>query len=175
MAQHLPIGLSIVGKRCLVVGGGRVGARKARTLIDAGANVVVVDPADIAIVGADHYCRGWQPGDSTGAVVTVAATDSRRINQAVAVDARALHSLVLRVDDPDLGDLHFAAVHRVGTVTVAVDTGGASPTLAKYLRDKIASETAHWAALSEWARQNRPVTETEIATYEAELRGEKST
>ena len=43
--KYYPICLDIKGRLCLVVGGGRVGTRKVKTLLACGARVTVVSPA----------------------------------------------------------------------------------------------------------------------------------
>ncbi|CAG0994564.1 partial precorrin-2 dehydrogenase / sirohydrochlorin ferrochelatase, partial [Anaerolineae bacterium] len=42
--KYFPIQLDIRGRRCLVVGGGGVGTRKAKSLIACGGRVTVVSP-----------------------------------------------------------------------------------------------------------------------------------
>lgn len=170
--RTLPVLFDIDGQRCLVVGGGSAGRRKAAALLSAGALVTMVDPEPVQLSGVNHDQRSWRPGDSADCVITVIATNDPAINEAAAIDAKFHHSLVLRSDRPELGQLRLPAVHRQDDVTVAVDTTGASPTLAAYLRDEIAKDTAHWGTLADWARIHRPVTAAQIAEHEARLRTE---
>jgi precorrin-2 dehydrogenase/sirohydrochlorin ferrochelatase len=69
----------------------------------------------------------------------IAATDSAATNSKVARDAHALGALVNVVDRPAQSDFIFPAVAQKGDVAIAVSTGGASPTLARKLKDEIAS------------------------------------
>lgn len=168
-APSLPILLDVVSCHCVVIGGGKAGRLKAAALLAAGAIVTVIDPKSAQIDGVKQAVRKWQPGDSADSVITVIATDDPSINEAAAVDAAFHHSLVLRADRAEVGQIRFPAVHRRDDVTVTVDTTGASPTLAAYLRDKIAEQTKHWGTLADWARIHRPVTREEIAEHEARL------
>lgn len=168
-APSLPILLDVKSRHCVVVGGGKAGQRKATALLAAGAVVTVIDPLPIEIPGVRQAVRKWGPGDSSESLITVIATSDPATNEAAAADAAFHHSLVLRADRAEAGQIRFPAVHRQDDVTITVDTTGASPTLAAYLRDKIANETRHWGTLADWARIHRPVTREEIAEHEARL------
>ncbi|WP_395156090.1 bifunctional precorrin-2 dehydrogenase/sirohydrochlorin ferrochelatase [Ilumatobacter sp.] len=170
----LPVVLDTRGQHCVVVGCGRAGARKLTSLIDSGASVTVIDPVGSDSLAQDHVAhvvgdqvqflrRRWQQTDAMGARVAVIATDDPDVNEAAAIDAKQSGSLVLRCDLPDAGDLRLPAVHRVGRVTLAVDTDGASPTLAAYLRDAAATMTEGWGELADWAAAHRPVTTADLA------------
>ncbi len=137
----LPVGLVIEGKLCVVVGSGRIAARKAAALLEAGARVRVVGrrfSADFAELDAVERVRAaYDEHHLKGALLVVAATSDSATNRAVASDARAAGILVNAVDMPGECDLIFPAVTRKGDVSVAVSTGGASPTLARRLRERI--------------------------------------
>lgn len=139
-----PAMLLIEGVRALVVGGGPVAARKARTLADAGAEVSVVAPrvgpelnalADAGLVRL--RTRAWRPSDSSDAVLVVAATDDPKLNSQVADDARREGRWVNVVDDAALSTFIAPAVVTRGGLTLAVSTSGASPALAVLLRDRL--------------------------------------
>lgn len=128
----------------LIVGGGRVAARKARALIDAGARVHVVAPVvsnEIQSIEAtserlqitrERYAREHLGG----VTLVIAATDDSAVNAAVAQDARATGRLVSVADAPDAGDFISPAVHRCGEIVVAVSAGGV-PQAATRIRDSI--------------------------------------
>src|SRR5690349_12770582 len=101
----VPVGLVVAGRRVLVVGGGRVAARKVATFADAGALVTVVAPevvaeleerADIAIER-----RRYQPGDAGGYRLVVTATGDPEVNQAVFDDAESAGTWCNAADDPE--------------------------------------------------------------------------
>jgi len=138
------LALDLTGRACVIVGGGAVAERKARTILAAGATVMVVAPvltpglAEFARTGQiGLQQRVYQAGDLAGAWLVVAATDRREINAVVTADARAGGALVLVADAPGEGDVAMPAVARRGRLTVAVTTDGGSPALASILRDRL--------------------------------------
>jgi len=137
----LPVGLLVEGRLCVVVGGGKVAARKAAALIEAGAAVRAVAPQFAAdfkeLEGVERVCEAYRSAHVEGAAVVVAATDDRETNLLAARDARAAGAVVNVVDAPEECDFIFPAVSRKGDISVAVSTGGASPTLARRLRERI--------------------------------------
>lgn len=139
----------------VVVGGGRVGQRKVTGLLAAGARVRLVSPSatphlqELAAAGQLEWLpRPYQTGDLAGALLAFAATNERAVNAQVALDARAAHILCNVADAPDEGDFHVPAVHRQGDLTIAVGTGGRSPTRARRVRDLIAEWLAAWLSNS---------------------------
>ncbi len=132
--------LDVRGRRCVVVGGGRVGVRKAAALLDAGADVTLVAEsiAEDAPDGAELVTRAWRHGDLDGAALVFACTDDRAANVAVAAEARRRGALVNAADQPDDCDFHLPACIRRGDVVVAVATGASAPALSGELRDVLA-------------------------------------
>lgn len=129
----------------IVVGGGRVGERKVRSLLDAGLRVRVISPAvtpDLARLAADGViewiARPYQPGDLHGARLVIAATNVRAVNHAVAVEAHEGGQLVNVADAPAEGNVHMPAVHRDENVIVAVNSLTARPRIAVLIRDWVA-------------------------------------
>lgn len=140
----LPLVVEGSAVRALVVGGGPVAARKARTLAASGAGVRVVASsvgaelrdlaAALPIVLVERPYRRGDVGDAT---IVVAATSSREVNAAVAAEARALGRLVNVADAPAEGNFVTAAVHRAGDLVISVSAGGV-PGAALRVRDAIA-------------------------------------
>ena len=140
MVATLAVQLDVVGRRCVVVGAGPVGARRAATLVDAGADVVIVAPRavssvrDAAASGAMTWRqRGFVADDLAGAVLAVAATGLAGVEEAVAAAAAEHGVLVNRADRAELGDLSFPAVLHRGPLSVAVSTGAAAPAVTRLL------------------------------------------
>lgn len=140
-----PVALSVRGRRAVVVGGGTVAERKVRGLLTAGAEVVVVAPrltpplAALAEAGAiAWHDRRYAQGDLAGAFLAFAATGDDAVNAAVAAAARAAAILVNDASNAGRGDFATPAVHRAGPLTVAVDSGGLSPSFTKRIRDELA-------------------------------------
>ena len=136
----LPILLSLAGDSVLVVGGGAVGRRKASVAARAGARVRVLDPlprpADFDDAGVEWVATAYDTAWLTG-VTCVFACATAEVNAAVVADALARGLLVSDAAVPERGNFTLPAVGRVGGVTVAVSTGGASPRLAARLRDEV--------------------------------------
>ena len=173
--SDLPMMLSVRDRRCLIVGAGGVGVRRAKLLVEAGAHVVVVAPQvhpSARLIGAQIHERPFQPSDLEGVLLAVAATGDAAVNQAVS-DAAAEHGvLVNRSDQADLGDLTFMTSHRDGPLTIAVHTGGASASAATRIRSLISdSIDPIWAQMLSLAlparkqiqdRVNDPAKRTEL-------------
>jgi precorrin-2 dehydrogenase/sirohydrochlorin ferrochelatase len=138
-----PVSLVVAGRRCVVVGGGRVAARKVAALVDAGAEVTVVAPdicEEILAMPVERAERPYREGDLDLAWLAIAATDDTEVNRRVHADGQAARVWVNAADDPEACAFTLPAVLRRGPVTVAVSTGGHSPSLAGWLRDRIADQ-----------------------------------
>jgi precorrin-2 dehydrogenase / sirohydrochlorin ferrochelatase len=155
-----PVNLVLEGRRCVVVGGGAVAARKVEGLAAAGADVVVIAPSvdesirsrrDVSIVE-----RGYRTGDLDGAWLAIAATDDRVVNRQVHDDGEATRVWVNAADDPAACSFTLPAVLRRGPVLVAVSTSGHSPALATWIRGQIADLLGpEVALLAEWLSEAR--------------------
>src|SRR5207248_4609739 len=138
--------LDLRGRDCLVVGGGEVGWRKVEALLEAGARVTVVSPEAVpalreaaAAARIRWLSRDYERGDAGAYFLVVAATDDLEAQRAVFADAEAAGRPCNVVDVPELCSFIVPALLQRGEVTVAVSTGGASPTLAQRIRDRIAA------------------------------------
>lgn len=145
--RYHPVYLDLRGRRCVVVGGGDVAQGKVESLLDADARVTVVTPAPNAAVAALaetheilHHPRRYQRGDLAEAVLAYVAVDDESERAAVAADAAAAGVLVNVVDEPRLCSFIAPAVLRREPVTIAVSTGGASPALARRLREELEAQ-----------------------------------
>lgn len=131
--------------RATIVGGGAVATRKARALVEAGAEVTVVAPTIgdelRAMAGGSPRLRlieePYAARHLDGARLAIAATDDRRVNAAVADDARARGAFVNVADAPERGDCITPATHVAGDLVIAVTAGGV-PAAAARIRDAIA-------------------------------------
>jgi uroporphyrin-III C-methyltransferase/precorrin-2 dehydrogenase/sirohydrochlorin ferrochelatase len=127
-----PLGLRLSGRRVVVVGGGRVAARRIAGLLRAGARVRVVAPEVTAAVegyAADGHvkwvARAYRPGDLAGAWYAVAATDVAQVNAAVAAEAEQARVFCSRADDAAASTAWTPAVGGHGGVLVSVLSSGA--------------------------------------------------
>ncbi|MEA3077935.1 MAG: precorrin-2 dehydrogenase [Actinomycetota bacterium] len=138
-----PVNLDVAGRRCVVVGGGRVAGRKVEGLVACGAVVKVVAPSisdEVKAAATSWDERAYATGDLDGARLVITATDDPAVNQRVFDDAEAAGVWVNSADDPERCSFTLPAVARQGPITVAVGTGGASPALASWLRDRLAAD-----------------------------------
>jgi len=155
-----PIVLDLAGRRAVVVGGGRVALRKARALAEAGARVSAVAPDFLPefaeAAGVERIEAAYAAEHLEGAALVIAATDEEAVNRRVAEDARAAGVLVNVVDVPEQCDFIVPAQVRRGDLVVAVTTGGAAPSLARRLRQRLEAEFGpEWAAYLEALRAAR--------------------
>ena len=144
--DYLPIFLKIEDRPCLVVGGGKVAARKIALLARAGAHITVVSSELCSnvktLVEQDNVTcveRPFREEDMDGVVLVIAATDDEAVNRAVAELAHQHRIPVNVVNAPDLGNFIMPSIVDRSPVQVAVSTGGASPVLARLLRARLES------------------------------------
>jgi precorrin-2 dehydrogenase / sirohydrochlorin ferrochelatase len=147
MSPLFPLVVRILERKCVVIGGGRVAARRARALAEAGAEVTVVAPAlDEAIIelvrsGAVQIIEApYSPDSLKDAFLAVVATNDSVLNARIAADARAAGCLVNDADEPDRGDCIIPATVRRGPLLISVTTSGASPSLASHIRGRLSDE-----------------------------------
>ena len=141
MSRYYPIFLDVRGRTAVVVGGGRVAARKTSGLAEAGARVRIIAPrVDPSLSTHQVERRRYRRGDLKGAVLAFAATDDRAVNHAVALEARRRRIPVNVADSLD--DCTFLVPARIarGDLQIAVSTGGRSPRLARALRERLEAE-----------------------------------
>jgi precorrin-2 dehydrogenase/sirohydrochlorin ferrochelatase len=156
-----PVVLDLTGRRCLVVGGGPVAARRAEGLLAAGARVTVVAPTTVTRLTAgpdltlEH--RPYRSGEAGSYHLVITATGRQEVDHSVVEDASAAGVLVAGADQSAGGSIQVPAVHRQGPVVVAVATGGASPALARWLVRRLSAalpgRLTELAALVEGARR----------------------
>jgi len=144
--SYYPVSLDVSGRPCLVVGGGRVAARKARTLLDCGGEVTVIAPelcADMEALTLSLRAierRPYGEGEAAAFRLVVTATGIPEVDGAVYADAEAAGVWTNSADDAAHSSFILPAVHRDGPVTVSVSTSGVSPALASWLRTRLASD-----------------------------------
>jgi siroheme synthase-like protein len=134
--------LVLAGRGCLVVGGGHVAARKVDRLVECGATVTVVAPRVVDTIRRHPVIlelRRYRRGEVARYQLVVAATGVAEVDAAVSADCAEHGIFVNVVDNLALSTLLVPASLRRGPVAVSVSTGGVSPALAVWLRDRVAS------------------------------------
>jgi siroheme synthase-like protein len=153
-----PVFLKLEGRKCLVVGAGKLGESKIRSLVEAGAKVHVVslevsglisDLADAGLISLEQ--RRFEAKDLDGMFLVIAATSVTALNQTIFQEAQTRGVLCNAVDDPDRCDFYYGAVVKRGDLQIAISTAGHSPALAQRLRRQL--EVQFGPEYSEWVEQ----------------------
>lgn len=144
MTHYVPVMLKLEGRRCVIIGGGPVAERKAASLIEAGAVVVVVAPDATNRLQSDQSAgrliwemRNYREGDLDGAFLAYAATDQPDINEAVVREAEQLGIPVNHTGDGSKGSFITPSIVRRGGLILAVSTSGAGPGASRMLSREI--------------------------------------
>jgi siroheme synthase-like protein len=142
-----PVNLVVEGRRCVVVGAGRIAARKVVTLLEAGAQVHVVAPKvgdEVrALVDSGRVTvteREFEPTDLDGAWLVTTTADDPAVNRAVYEAGTERRLWVNSADDPDNCSFTLMSVVRRGDLVVTIGTDGRSPALAAWLKQRLGDE-----------------------------------
>jgi siroheme synthase-like protein len=139
-----PIFLKLRGRRVLVIGAGAVAERKIASLLDVGADIVVVAPTAAPSVQrwAEAKAIAWHPRpfeatDAEGAWLVIAATSNPEVQRAAATVAEEHRLFVLAVDDIPNASAYSGAIVRRPPFTIAISSSGETPALTRLLREII--------------------------------------
>jgi precorrin-2 dehydrogenase/sirohydrochlorin ferrochelatase len=157
MSSLFPMFVKLEGKRCLVVGAGKVGEPKIGGLIETGAriHVIALETSEAVQAWANAgkitlELRAFAAGDLDGTFLAVVATASRTVNGSIYREAQRRGVLCNVVDDPEYCDFYYPAVVRRGDLQIAISTSGQSPSLAQKLRQQLERQFgpgyAQWVA-----------------------------
>jgi uroporphyrin-III C-methyltransferase/precorrin-2 dehydrogenase/sirohydrochlorin ferrochelatase len=142
--DYLPIFLQLRARPVLVVGGGRVAARKVDLLRRTGAHITIVAPElldelrELAAKGElQHFETVFSREHVTGAAAVVAATGLSEVNAAVSAAAREQNIPVNVVDDPAVSTFIFPAIVDRSPILIAISSGGQAPVLARRVREQM--------------------------------------
>jgi len=139
---YYPIAIKLKNKRAIVIGGGQVAERKARTLLRFGALVYVVSPDLTAALRRLVKLRKitWidrvvKTSDLEGAGLVIAATSDAAVNKKMSVLAKKRGILVNVVDRAPLSSFISPAIFSAPNAVVAVYTNGRNPVLSRDLKN----------------------------------------
>jgi len=162
--------LDLAGRSVLVVGGGPVGLEKASALHAVGASLTVVSQSftdGFDELDHERIERDYQHDDLDGRWLVVVAVDDLELQGEIAAEADRRHLFCNVVDEPARCSLILPAIHREGPITIAVSTAGASPALAKRLRNDFAALVGpRHSELANKLRELRPWAKQTLATYD---------
>ncbi len=154
-----PAMLNLNGKKCAVIGGGKVALRKTRTLLAAGAVVTVIAPAadENLTALADKgqislLLRGYEQGDISGCFLVVAATDNAALNRSIAQDAPCLVNVAT---EPELGNFSVPAQAGSGRLNFTAFGGGLPAYTALLARDMAKTYGSDFANFADFLHEAR--------------------
>ena len=141
---YFPMMVDMNDKSVLVVGGGEEGVKKIRILRAFGAHITLIDKnaGGEAIAESDEYIEGPfsdEVMDKNEYEMVVASTDDRDLNRHISDLAKERRIPVNVVDDVELCTFIFPAIYQKKDVVCAVSSGGKSPYVAQYVRDRISN------------------------------------
>lgn len=145
---YFPFFMEIGGKKGVILGGGRVAARKVEKLLPFGPVLTCIAPAmeeeleQLSRSGADLTLvyREAREEDLDGACFVIAATDKEEVNAWAAGWCRERHIPVNVVDDREKCGFFFPALIQVGSLTIGISTDGKSPAAASFVRKTVEKE-----------------------------------
>ena len=145
-----PLFTDIAGRSAVVVGGGKVAARRVKTLLTCGAGVTVISPSFDPAFGEPEFCevkrltRPYRKGDLEGAILAVAATNDRSVNREAGLEAKELGIPVSVADAPEECAFLFPSLIERDGVAAAISTGGRSPSLCRRLAGRLRDVWPGW-------------------------------
>lgn len=142
--RYYPAFLDLVGKRCVVIGGGEIAERKTTSLLECGAHIRVISPEvtphleKLATAGKITVeRRPYIYGDLTDCFLVVGATNSEQTNRQVFAEAEERRILCNIVDVPHLCSFIVPSVISRGDLQIAISTNGKSPMLSRRIREQL--------------------------------------
>ncbi|MBT7349640.1 bifunctional precorrin-2 dehydrogenase/sirohydrochlorin ferrochelatase [candidate division WWE3 bacterium] len=141
MSKFYPVHLNVTGKKCVIIGGGKVAYRKACSLKESGADVVVVSPEVCPEMDNEEGLvlikEVYEESFLDGALLVIAATDNEAVNKMVTLDAEKRNIIVNVVDYPERCSFIVPSTINRGDLCISISTGGASPAVAKRIREEL--------------------------------------
>lgn len=141
MADYFPMFIEIKNKNCLVVGGGRIAFHKVKVLRDFEVQIMVVAPVILSEIQEmkDVVCceRQFEKKDLKGQFMVIAATDDKEMNHRISQICREEEIPVNAVDQPEDCSFIFPAYLKEGEVVAAFSSGGQSPVVTQYLKERV--------------------------------------
>jgi siroheme synthase-like protein len=141
---YIPLFMSVSGKPCLVIGGGDLAEARVKALRAAGAVVTVIAEALTAELRAmveaaaiEYRARPVASGDLAGFALVYYADTDDETGRRVAAEAHSVGVPINVMDRPDLCSLIMPAVVSRGSLQIAISTSGASPALARMIREEL--------------------------------------
>ncbi|MCH1624045.1 NAD(P)-dependent oxidoreductase [Ferdinandcohnia quinoae] len=159
-----PLIVNVEGKKVVIVGGGKIAARKAETLSIQKATLIFISPffcdKVLQLCNDNEYQlihREARPNDFEDAFLVILATNDRQTNHSLA-KMLSPNQLVCVVDKYEEGNVTFPAVVKRGHLLIAVTTNGSSPKLSRKLKHEFDQRFDHsWVTYSAFLLQCRRI------------------
>ena len=139
-----PLFIDLSKKKCVIIGGGEVAARKVKVLLQFGGSIIVVSPKltieleEFKQKGViQHIDRVYKETDIEGAFLVIAATSDNEVNKRIYNSAVKKEILVNFADDPERCTFIFPSVVKRDDLVIGISTSGKFPMMSKYMRKKI--------------------------------------
>ncbi len=171
--DYYPLFLDLKNKHVLVIGGGAIALEKIQNLLKAGAKITVIAPSISPPIlrfnrRITFIHRAFQPNDiQTHYTLIFSATGDSKLNKTVSTLCKENRILCNAVDDPNFCHFIVPSIFRRGRITVAISTGGVSPTLAKDIKFKLKTWIDQdYTRLTRWLVGLRPKLKKSVSTLE---------
>ena len=145
--RYYPVHLDIQNRNCLVVGGGSVGTRKVKSLLNCGAKVTVISPLISEQLKEIEPSRAitlkerpYRPEDLEGMFLVIGATNDESLNRQISEDANRRNTLCNIADRPEVCNFILPSIVHRDDLVITISTSGKSPALAKKLRKILESQ-----------------------------------
>lgn len=142
-----PAFIDIKGKKCVVIGGGTVAARKIETLLAFQPNITVISPEISEKLEKLHnenkievFKKEYSIEDIENAFMVIAATNNPEVNEKVCADAKDKAEFLNVIDSPENCNFIFPSVIARGELIIGISTSGSFPALSKRIREKLEEE-----------------------------------
>ena len=143
--SYLPLFIETTGKKCLIVGGGKVASRKLIPILKAKMKVTLISPKIIEEIELNFQKnknlkiikRKFEPEDIEGQFLIIAATNEKTTNQKIAKLSKDNNILVNMAEDSLSGNTLIPSVVDRDPIKIAVSSGAASPILTRLVKTKL--------------------------------------
>ena len=143
--SYLPLFIDVTGKKCLVVGGGKVASRKLIPILSTNMIVTLISPDiidEIHQASNEHknlkiIKRKFNSEDIEDQFLIVAATNDTKINKEIAKISKEKNILINMAEDSISGNTLIPSVVDRDPIKIAVSSGAASPILTRLVKTKL--------------------------------------
>ena len=143
--SYLPLFIETTGKKCLIVGGGKVASRKLIPILKTKMKVTLISPEVIEEIELNFQKnknlkiikRKFEPEDIEGQFLIIAATNEKTTNQRIAKLSKDNNILVNMAEDSLSGNTLIPSVVDRDPIKIAVSSGAASPILTRLVKTKL--------------------------------------